>query len=208
MESVGRMLLRISVPVLLLTGGAISAPAITIGADGGASKAVGSQEERLDVGYSLAADGSLVLTDFLQVGARFSYTDWDPARDKFRDLVSDFVDIDGRTWSVEIAPFVRVNTIYKENAVNVFAQAGAGFYLIETDVTVESINQVGETVSEEFGDGRDEHFGFSVGGGITIGKAEPFMVRMYPLYHWVDRERNPDQYWTFNVGLVVGMGRW
>jgi hypothetical protein len=33
------------------------------------------------------------------------------------------------------------------------------------------------------------------------------MVRLYPLYHYIARDEDPNEYWSFNAGVVIGLGQ-
>lgn len=201
---------KMSAMVLTLCFG-VGAQGLLLGVDGAATKVRDDNLRiRLRVGFGLTAEGGYAVNDFLQLGLRYSYNQWAPARDFFKEAISDtlnLVDIDGNTWSMEIAPCMRLVTPFRENGVNLFAQAGAGLYIIKNQTTVQATGPLAQARSVEFGSGTESHFGFSVGGGVNIGEARPFMVRLYPLYHYVAREKDPDKYWTFNAGIVVGFGQ-
>ncbi|HEX2959115.1 MAG TPA: hypothetical protein VHO70_19935, partial [Chitinispirillaceae bacterium] len=106
---------------------------INIGFDGAAAITVGEDIRQLNTGFSLALDGVYLLSPFAQLGGRFSYTNWTPVRDAFLRSIegsNSVIDVDGSTWSMEIAPLFRVSTDFSNNIVNIFGQAGAGLYIV------------------------------------------------------------------------------
>lgn len=182
------------------------APSVTVGVD---------DVRQFAVGYALSADVFYLLDQvpllfkrlYFLPGIRYSYSRWAPARDYFRDQIANItnLDTDGDAWSMEIAGILRLKTDFPDpdNVVNLFMQGGAGLYIIhsETEVTG-TVN--GTPFSQTFGTGTNAHFGLSISGGVTIGDPHPVMFLIYPKYNKVFRDERPDEYWTFNGGLVFG----
>ncbi len=181
---------------------------LNFGFDGAAAITVGEDIKQLNAGFSLALDGVYLLSPNTQLGGRFSYTNWTPVRDAFLRSIensSSVLDVDGSTWSMEIAPLFRVTTDFSDNIVNIFGQAGAGLYIISATTTVQYLDTLGLQSDLKLGEGTQARFGFSIGAGVTIGQASPVMFRMYPVWNFVARDQQPRRYWTFNGGIVVGL---
>jgi hypothetical protein len=196
------------VVIVCLTHTPVTAQRFTLEVGAAPTVAVGEKLRELAAGYTLAIDGAYALTRNIEVGLRYSFSDWAPVRDAFAQALAAstrLVDVDGGVWSMEIAPFVRFDTDFEENVVNLFAQVGAGLYIINRDFTIE-LRVDGEPVTREQDSGTDVHFGFSLGGGTTIGRAKPVMIRTYPAWNYIIRDETPDQYWSYNVLLVFGFG--
>ncbi|MBD3345118.1 MAG: hypothetical protein GF401_08665 [Chitinivibrionales bacterium] len=183
---------------------------VFLAADGAAAKSLGEGIDNLQIGFSFTTDGVYALFDFLHIGLRYSYTDWAPSMDEMLPELDDslyILDIEGTIWSMEIAPLVRLTTLFEKNVINLFVQTGAGLYVIHSETTANAINLRGEHILRELGEGTGTHFGVSVGGGVTIGHATPVMLRLYPQWNYVARDDQPNNYWNFNGGLVFGLGR-
>jgi hypothetical protein len=198
----------LGVAAIILAGGPPAlAQRVLLGIDAGGAKTRGEGLDNLRLGYVVAADATYALNPVIQLGARYAFANWAPAIDAFSEVIADtldFVDIDGSSWSMEIVPVVRAVTTFDDNVVNLFAQASAGLYIIDTEITVEAQSAAGPA-TRAFGSDAQAHAGFSAGGGITIGKAMPVLARIYTLYTYVARDESPDQYFTFAGGVVVGI---
>ncbi|MBD3358242.1 MAG: hypothetical protein GF363_13865 [Chitinivibrionales bacterium] len=194
--------------VVLLVHVPVTGQRFTIEAGAAPTVAAGEDIRELAAGYTLAIDGALALTRNVEVGLRYSFSDWAPVRDAFLGTLSAttrLVDVDGGVWSMEIAPFFRLDTDFEENVVNLFAQVGAGLYIIDREFAIDLIVN-GEPVEQQRDEGTNAHFGFSLGAGTTIGRAKPVLIRTYPAWNYVIRDQTPDQYWSFNILLAFGFG--
>jgi hypothetical protein len=193
--------------IILMGWSAVCAQRVLIGVDAGGSKTRGEGIDNLRLGFLLSADAAYALNPHLQLGARYAFANWAPAIDAFSEAIADtldFLDIDGSSWSMEIVPVVRAITDFDANVVNLFAQASAGLYIINTKITVDAQSTAGP-LSREFGTDTQAYPGFAAGGGITIGKAMPVLARIYTLYNYVARDESPDQYFSFAGGVVFGI---
>jgi len=181
-----------------------------IGIDAGPSKVIARGIDELKIGISFDGDFFYGLNDYFLIGLRAGHIRWASARDFLAEAIANIsnIDVSGTPWSLEIIPSARATTKFPNNVVNLFAQAGAGLYIIKSKTEISGLvpDSTGglRPVSRTFGTDARAHFGFSAGVGATIGQPTPVMIQVYPLYNYVFRDISPNQYFTINAGLVFG----
>jgi hypothetical protein len=187
-----------------------SAQKLLVGVDGASAKVVGNGIENLRIGWALAGNVFYSLNNVFWVGGRVAHVRWAPVESAFSDQISGTknVDVSGSIWTIEILPEIRAQTNFTNNVVNLFAQLGVGAYIANSQIKVKgtTTNSLGVTtpVDTTFGKEKNGNFGVAVGGGVTIGKAGPVMVQMYPVVNIIVRDDTPKAYLTFNAGIVFG----
>jgi hypothetical protein len=204
--------MRHNIRHLLLTGllvavaGSASAQNMQLGVNGGVSQPVGPRYETWNTGFSVGATALSYTFNLLGLGVRFGYNRWTPDAESFEQQVSSLFnpDVSGATTIIEFLPTARVHTFLELSPVNFFGQASFGLFLIQEKAEVTgTLGSVPVTAVFNDGDwlGR---WGFSTGGGISLGNPRFFTVDIFPLYNIVFTEGTDFQYFTGNLGVTIG----
>jgi hypothetical protein len=186
----------------------LTAQKINLGFDVAAVKPIGEAFENQPLKWGIALDGTYFLNEYLSAGARYSFSNLASIQGVLQQVTADTVitvNAKRSVWSMEIAPILRLHTNFTNSIVNLFTQIGTGMYIIHDKFTTTPF--ASSSVTETTNSVTNVYFGFSISGGVTLGEAKPVMVRLYPVWTFMWRDETPDQYWTFNTGIVFGFGK-
>lgn len=175
--------------------------------DGGVSKIVGEEFAKWNWGFNVGGYGLIGLNDFVLLGIRVAYNRWTPDEEEFGTEVENLVDpeVDGESWTLEILPTLRISTA-SNFGVNLFAQGGAGLYLISNETSVTGTDTVGSgLIRENFGEDARGRFGFMAGAGLSFGNLRFASIDLIPTYHHVFLDGNDLQYFELNLGISLGI---
>lgn len=195
----------------LLSYSSIEAQGVKLSLIGAVSKEVGPEHERFNWGFSVGGDFFFYVDDNILLGLRSTYSRFTPDESEFVESVGDLFEgnVSGDAFVVEIIPSLRLTTRYSMSNINLFAQIGAGVFILNNDVTVTGeSDEDGETsvVQEVFGEGTQGRFGFNVGLGITFGNPEFITVDLYPMFNLVFLgDGDSFRYFTINLALGIGI---
>jgi hypothetical protein len=193
----------------LFSSSFVNAQQLRFGVDGAVSNIVGSNLNEFNWGFAIGGHLLFYVDDNILLGVRGAYNRWAPDKGDFSSSVSDLFsgDVEGSAWAVEIIPTLRLTTNYPMSFVNIFAQAGAGIYILNDKVTVTGTSAVDAApVQEVFGEGTRGRFGLQAGGGFSFGNPQVISIDLFSLYNIVFAgNESAIQYITFNLGLSLGI---
>lgn len=197
----------------LLSFTSIEAQGVKLSLIGAVSKEVGPEHENFNWGFSVGGDFFFYVDDNILLGLRSTYTRFTPDETEFVESVGGLFDgnVSGNAFVVEIIPSLRLTTRYPMSIINLFAQIGAGVFILNNEVTVTGDTNGdgdgdGSVIQEVFGEGTQGRFGFNVGLGITFGNPEFITVDLYPMFNLVFLgEGDSFRYFTINLALGIGI---
>jgi hypothetical protein len=173
---------------------------------GGADRQIGDDDfERYEWGFNIAGNALGQVNKYFLLGGRVAYNRWTADEAEFLDEENglDDIDIEGEVWSMEILPIARLATS-SELPAGIFAQGGAGLYVLDNNLDITATNETGEERTLTFGNEASPHFGVQGGVGASIDLFA-LRIELYPLYNYVWTDENSDiQYITYNVGVGLG----
>ena len=193
--------------LVLLIAFSISAQQLRLSLVGAVAKEAGENFDRFNWGFAAGGNMFFYLDDNLLLGARAAYLRWTPNDSQFIESVGSLLDgqVSGNTWTFELVPFVRLTTNFPMSMINLFAQAGAGLYIVNSEVTVSGTDTTDTVVERTFGRNARGLFGVAIGGGLTFGNPDFISVDIYPLFNLVFLE-NKDIMKYFTINLALGFG--
>lgn len=175
---------------------------------GAVSKEVGPEHEYFNWGFSVGGDIFFFLNNNLLLGLRATYSRFTPDESEFTESVDALFsgEVSGDAFVVEIVPSLRLTTNYPMSNINIFAQAGAGLFILNNEIIVSGNGEGDVPVEEVFGEGTSGNFGFNVGGGLTFGNPQYISIDFYPLFNMVFLgEGDSFRYFSFNLSLGFGI---
>jgi hypothetical protein len=89
--------------------------------------------------------------------------------------------------------------------INLFAQIGAGVYILNNEIIVTGENDEGSVIQQVFGEGTIGRFGFNVGAGVVFGNQEFITIDLYPMFNLVFLGGG-DTFRYFTINLALGIG--
>ena len=201
--------LLLIIVITLLSVSIVKAQQLRLSIDVGVSNIVGSNLNEFNWGFAVGGHLFFYIDDNILLGIRGAYNRWTPDNTDFSENVGDLAsgDVKGSAWAVELIPTLRLTTNYPMSFVNLFAQAGAGVYILSNDVTVTGTSVVDAAPIEEvFGEGARGRFGLQAGGGFSFGNPQVISVDVFSLYNLIFAGNSSAiQYFTINVGLSLGI---
>ncbi len=192
----------------LLSYSSIEAQGVKLSLIGAVSKEVGPEHENFNWGFSVGGNFFFYVDDNILLGLRATYSRFTPDESEFVESVGDLFEgnVSGDAFVVEIIPSLRLTTRYPMSSINLFAQVGAGAYILNNEVTVTGETDEGSVIEEVFGEGTQGRFGFNVGAGITLGNPEFITIDLYPMFNLVFLgEGDTFRYFTINFALGIGI---
>lgn len=189
--------------IILTTASFIFSEGVRLGIDAGVSNSNITGTDSWNTGFVIAANLYFAPTNNIIFGLRSAYNRWSPDADSFLNqlplnLTNGEVDGSGTVW--EIAPSIRIATNIAQSQVGLFGHFGAGLFIISTDINGEGSVQ-GTPFSQSIIDSTENAWGISLGLGISIGRLLGFALEILPLYHVMDINNSPRQYYTVTLGL-------
>lgn len=204
-----KRVLLLLISATLLSSSFVNSQQLRLGIDGAVSNIVGSNLSEFNWGFAVGGHLLFYVDDNILLGIRTAYNRWTPDKGDFSSSVSDLLsgDVKGSAWAVEIIPTLRLTTNYPMSFVNVFAQAGAGIYILNDKVTVSGTSAIDAApVQEVFGENTRGRFGLQAGGGLSFGNPQVISVDAFSLYNLVFAgNKSTIQYFTINLGLSLGI---
>jgi len=194
----------------LLSFSSIEAKGVKLSLIGAVSKEVGPDHEIFNWGFSAGGDFFFYINDNILLGVRSTYSRFTPDETEFVESVEGLFegDVSGDAFVVEIIPSLRLTTRYPMSMINLFAQIGAGVFILNNEVTVTGkTDEDGETsvIQEVFGEETRGRFGFNVGLGLTFGNPEFITVDLYPMFNLIFLGEG-DSFRYFTINLALGFG--
>lgn len=192
----------------LLSYSSIEAQGIKLSLLGAVSKEVGPEHEDFNWGFSVGGNFFFYVDDNILLGLRATYSRFTPEETEFVESVGGLLEgnVSGDAFVVEIIPSLRLTTRYPMSTINLFAQIGAGVFILNNEVTVTGETEEESAVQEIFGEGTQGRFGFNVGAGVTFGNPEFITVDLYPMFNLVFLgEGDSFRYFTINLALGIGI---
>ena len=130
-----------------------------------------------------------VVEEYLGIGGRVAYNQFDVNSDTFTS---------GKTKVLELVPSLRLNLVPNYYKMNLFIQAGYGWYKwsVNNKINDETINKFDHTDN-----------GGYVGVGIQGRISDRVSVVVEPQYHMINSSHRSQldkkdlQYWSFNLGI-------
>lgn len=179
----------------------ISKPKASFALGGGISNIVGEGSQYWNTGFSVGINGFGYLSRNILLGAHFATSRWTPDKNELiRDLPKVGIDWDfsGEATIMEIVPSVRLLGPWTETqSINVFAQVGFGYYFINLDASVKG-SYMGVTYQESIEETENKP-GFTMGGGIILGRKGGFCLEILPLYRIIFTEGGNTKYISVSV---------
>lgn len=176
---------------------------LRVGVDAGVSNSNISGTDVWNTGFTIAANLFYAPTNNIIFGLRSAYNRWSPDADSFlNQLPLNLTDgeINGSATLWEIVPAIRIATNIAQSQVGLFGHFGAGLFIIATDVDGEG-NLESSPFSQNLVDSTENVWGISMGLGISIGRFLGLALEILPLYHVLDLNDSPRQYYTISLGL-------
>lgn len=176
---------------------------IRVGLDVGVSNCNISGTDGWNTGFLIATNLFYAPTNNIIFGLRSSYNRWSPDADSFlnqlpMNLTNTKIKGSATLW--EIVPAIRIATNIAQSRVGLFGHFGAGLFIFATDV--EGKGKVESTsFSLNLVDSTENVWGISMGMGISIGRFRGLTLEILPLYHVLDLNDSPRQYYTVTLGL-------
>lgn len=198
--------MRYSTILIILTASYLTfGEGLRIGVDGGISKSNVTGSEQWNTGVAIGINLLYAPANNIMFGIRGAYNRWSPDADSILNLLpagltEDDVSGSGTVW--EAVPFLRIATNIPGSQVGLFGHFGAGLYFISSDVSGEGTTADGTPFSLTVIDSSDNVWGISMGLGISIGNLYGFGLEFLPLYHVLDINNSPIQYYTISLGLT------
>ncbi len=192
----------------LLSYSSIEAQGLKLSLIGAVSKEVGPEHENFNWGFSVGGNFFFYVDDNILLGLRATYSRFTPDETEFVESVEGLLEgnVSGDAFVVEIIPSLRLTTRYPMSMINLFAQIGAGIFILNNEVTVTGETDESSVVQEVFGEGTQGRFGFNAGAGITFGNQEFITVDLYPMFNMVFLgDGDTFRYFTFNLALGIGI---
>lgn len=206
-----RRVLPILLVMLFLSTSIVKAQQLRLSVDGALAKLIGSDFNDINWGFGVGGHIFFYIDDNILLGIRGAYDRWTPDNSDFEQNVGNIVnaDVSGSAWAVEMIPTLRLATHYPMSAVNLFAQAGAGIYILNDKITVNGTSVIDSAPVESiFGSGTRGRFGIQAGGGFSFGSPQSLSIDVFSLYNLVFAETenlNTLQYITINLGISLGI---
>lgn len=201
-------LLILPLLVLMLSGSTLKAATIRLSIDGGVSKQVGQLFNDYNWGFNLGGNAFFFIGNNVLYGIRVAYNRWTPQSEEFKESVTNLINgkVSGSSFTWEFLPSLRLTTDFPVG-LNVFAQGGAGFYVINTQTTLTGTNSVTDTlIHKSFGVGTSGRFGVQMGGGLSFGSPTFVSIDVLSLYNFVFiGPSNILKYFTINVGVGIAL---
>lgn len=201
--------LLLLIVVILFSSSFVNSQQFRLGVDGAVTNLVGSNTSEFNWGFGVGGHLLFYIDDNILLGVRGAYNRWTPNEGDFTSSVGDIFseDVKGSAWVVEMIPTLRLTTNYPMSFVNLFAQAGAGIYILNNKITVTGTSVVDEApVEEVFGQGTRGRFGLQAGGGFSFGNQQVISIDAFSLYNLVFAGNGTAlQYFTINLGLSFGI---
>jgi hypothetical protein len=207
-NSKGALKMKKTVLIILLITFSISAQQLRLSLIGGVAKEVGENFDRFNWGFAAGGNIFFYLDDNLLLGARAAYTRWTPVDSQFLQSVGSLLDgkVSGENYTIEIVPFARLTTNFPMSMINLFAQAGAGLYIINSEVTVTGTGEDETEIQQIFGENARARFGAAIGGGLTFGNPEFISVDIYPIFNLIFLDKSEwMKYLTINLAIGFGI---
>lgn len=176
---------------------------LRIGIDAGVSNSNISGTDGWNTGFAIAANLYYAPTNNIIFGLRSAYNRWSPDADSFLNQLPLNLangEINGSATLWEIVPAIRIATNIAQSQVGLFGHFGAGLFIISTDVDGEG-NVENSPFSQNLVDSTENVWGISMGLGISIGRFRGLALEILPLYHVLDLNDSPRQYYTISLGL-------
>ena len=197
---------------LLLPASIVKAQQLRLSVDGALTKLIGSEFENFNWGFGVGGHLFFYVVDqHILLGIRGAYNRWTPNESDFSSNVSNTVNtnVNGSAWTVEMIPTLRLTTNYPMSVVNVFAQAGAGVYILNDKITVTGTSVIDAAPVEDiFGKGTRGRFGLQAGGGFSFGSPQSLAIDVFSLYNLVfsgSKSSDALQYFSINLGVSLGI---
>ncbi len=201
---------------IILSLGTSYAQGWSFGVNGGIAKLVGSGTEFWNPGFSVGSNIFYPVSPDISLGGRIGYVRFTPDETELIKSVSPIapsiaLDISGNATFFEIVPSIRISPSIEENReVNLFAQIGLGFFLMNLDATAKT-SAIGLTYYEFIKDS-ENRLGLSLGGGLTMGRKGSARFEILSLYHITFMENQflvgeRTQYFSVNFGVVFDLGQ-
>ncbi len=203
--------LPILLVMLLLSTNTVKAQQLRLSVDGALATLIGSDFNDFNWGFGVGGHLFFYIDDNILLGLRGAYDRWTPDNSDFENNTTDIVNtnVSGNAWAVEIIPTLRLATNYPMSVVNLFAQAGAGIYILNDKITVKGNSVIDSAaVQSVFGEGTRGRFGIQAGGGFSFGNPQSLSIDVFSLYNLVFAEsesQNTLQYFTINLGISLGI---
>lgn len=191
----------------LFSYSSIEAQGIKLSLIGAIAKEVGPEHENFNWGFSVGGDFFFYVDDNILLGIRSTYSRFTPDESEFIESVSDLIEgnVSGDAFVVEIIPSLRLTTRYPVSMINLFAQIGAGVYILNNEIIVTGENDEGSVIQQVFGEGTIGRFGFNVGAGVVFGNQEFITIDLYPMFNLVFLGGG-DTFRYFTINLALGIG--
>ena len=171
----------------------------------GFSKLMGNGSEYWKIGFKYGGNGFYHLTPKILLGGCFVYCRFTPDRNEFTEDFGrikgvESLDVYGSASITEVVPSLRIVTpVTKPKNISLFGQLGIGIFFVNLEATAEAIYK-GRTYKESIKLSENK-IGFSLGGGILIGKTGCVCIEVGPLYNVILTEEETTSYFSVNVGV-------
>jgi hypothetical protein len=176
---------------------------IRAGIDAGVSNSNISGTDAWNTGFVIAANLYYAPTNNITFGIRTTYNRWSPDADSFLnqlpvELTNGKLKGSATLW--EFVPAIRIAANIAQSQVGLFGHFGAGLFIIAKDV--DGKGKLGNnSFSQNLIDSTENLWGISMGLGISVGRFNGFTLEILPLYHVLDLNDFPRQYYTLTLGL-------
>jgi hypothetical protein len=176
---------------------------IRVGLDFGVSNSNICGTDGWNTGFLIATNLFYAPTNNIIFGLRSTYNRWSPDADSFLNqlpLNLNNAKIKGSATLWELVPAIRIATNIAQSQVGLFGHFGAGLFIFDTNVEGKG-NVENTSFSQNLVDSIENVWGISMGLGISIGRFRGLTLEILPLYHVLDLNDSPRQYYTVTLGF-------
>lgn len=189
--------------IILSAASILFCEGLRVGINAGVSNSNISGTDAWNTGFAIAANLYYAPTNNIIFGLRTAYNRWSPDADSFLNQLPIILtdgEINGSATLWEIVPAIRIATNIAQSQVGLFGHFGAGLFIITTDVGSEG-HLESSPFSQKLVDSTENVWGISMGLGISIGRIAGLALEILPLYHVLDLNASPRQYYTISLGV-------
>jgi hypothetical protein len=172
-------------------------------ANSGVSKAIGDGSEFWNLGFSVGGNVFYHVEPNFLLGGCIAYDRWAPNKDEVIRFLSPITvsDVSGVINIIKVAPSFRISVSpFGSQWLLLFGQQDFGLFLMNGKVTIKGSYE--NAPFEHSTEDSENKYGWSLGGGLIIGKKGNLCLEILALYHIILTEDEGTKYFSVNIGAV------